>query len=246
MIIWSIPLAIDNWSKGGSIIASIAKMLLGYFSIYYIVPLVFQCYIITPLIKKHLNKLTVFFSFLITIISIHLTYSFGHLSSKTIPLLLYTGPIYFWLIYYVWGIYNKQQSVINKKSFYISLLISFTGLLFSYVESLYILNISGGHHGLGIKVSSTIMSLGIISIFMNIEKLYLSTIFTRFIEIIGRKSFGLYLIHNYCINVILYLYPNYSNQSWGLKFAFVIISSTMTIYLLSSFLPKQMHKYLGV
>lgn len=73
------------------------------FSIYYFIALIFQCYALSPLLKK-VKLGGVIISGIITSITISIVTYLMQIKMYNIPLIVYGGPIITWVVFLSWDI----------------------------------------------------------------------------------------------------------------------------------------------
>lgn len=164
-------------------------------------------------------------------------------SGMQLPLILYAGPCWVWVMFFYQGILMGKN---NRKypiyTLIILLLISFVlQLLESY--NLFTYN----HPAFGIKASAFIYSSIVLFIVFakQIQNFYESkkNIIFQIIEYIGKLSFGIYLIHCYLITFISKFIDSWN---WGIKCLMTIILSIAFIEFIKLILPNKIcSKYLG-
>lgn len=164
-----------------------------------------------------------------------------HIEGKSFPLLIYAGPFFLWIIFFMMGIwYSKHNRSYNLIPAWIMTVL---GYLCSILESIHYLSLNG--NGVGIKLSSFIYSAGIIMILfsLNTEKRYRENRFTRQILYIGEVSFGIYFIHMYVYTILQQLT---GTTDWIIGWSVTLIISCLCIAITKKFLPaKFSKKYLG-
>lgn len=177
----------------------------GGFSIYYFITLIIQCYIITPILIKCYN-IGIILCTIISVLAIIVTTWFIQIEKLHFPLLLYVGPVYLWIVFFMLGIYLHKYE--NKDFISVGWALTIIGYLLQIIETAYYLKLNGT--GLGIKLSSFIFSAGIIILLVSrrTEKYFQESKFTRLLTWIGEVSFGIYLCHMYVVAVLHTYYLN--------------------------------------
>lgn len=233
MLFWSIPIFVFQIiNSDESFIKSCLLFFIGGYSIYYFIILIIQCYILLPLINKFKNMFLY-----VSIVCILL--SWGIL--PPLPLILYAGFFVSWLYYFVLGIVLSETK--NYYSISLVVIVIFVGIILQFLETKYLQ--TWGHISLGQKISSVVSNTGIILLMFS-EKLknaYKSNVICRFFELLGTKSFGIYLTHCYFITLLSFIYEI---KNWSVKCSIVIILSLIFIIIVRNLLPYSVcNRYLG-
>lgn len=237
-IVWSLPLFLLAILNGANPLNELIRLLLCGYSIYYFIALIIQYYLLLPLLIK-VNRMGGVILFLLSIASI----SIYIYSGKQLPLILYAGPFWVWIMFFYQGIIMGR----SQRNYPIIVLIALllVSLVLQAIESYYLYDT--GRSGFGIKATAFIYSLIVIFILFSkqCQKLYESNKNKLFsiIEYIGKLSFGIYLIHCYFIipiNKIIGI------DFWAFKWLLTLAISICFIQLVKWVLPyKICTKYLG-
>jgi len=243
LLIWGLGwFAVNLWNEPTEwgAIKNLIMLLTGGFSVYYFVSLIIQCYLITPLLSRH-YKSGIFICAVMSAIAISATSWLINIEGHSFPLLLYAGPVYVWIIFYMMGIWLRKNE--HKDYFSFGLILALLGFIMQIVEYSWYLNINGG--GLGIKLSSFIFSAGIILILVShkMERFYRNNRATRVVAWIGEISFGVYFLHVYCISFLGNLL---GPQPWIVTWSYILALSIVIIWMVKKVFPKKFtHKFLG-
>ncbi|MBD5206050.1 MAG: acyltransferase [Bacteroidales bacterium] len=219
---------------------NLAKLLTGGFTVYYFVALIIQCYISLPLLQKAKFGgviCCIIISLLAIILTEYLIYKEGH----NFPLLLYAGPIYLWIAFFMLGIYLRVNS--NANYLKIGIVLTLLGLLMQIGESYFLLSNYG--KGVGIKFSSFIFSIGLILLLFSprLQQIYKTSKIGRWIAWIGEVSFGVYLVHMYFVTGFQRIL---GTDNWLVMWISSLMITLTTIYVLRCIIPAStLKKYFG-
>ena len=233
MLFWSVPLYCLAVLNGAHPLKGTLKLFMGWYSVYYFIILIIQCYVFLPLIKRNL-KVSLLLSWLLTLLSwISINYVFPPL-----PLVVYAGPITTWGIFFVLGVCLSQKK--RNYSILIPSLIILLGVGLQFLEVRYL------NAPVGQKISAVISNIGIVLLMFssNLQIKYVSQNWIcKTFDYLGRKSFGIYLIHCYFIDLLSHFV---GLRLWSLRCLIVILCSVILAHFTKRFLPSQFcSKYLG-
>lgn len=245
MMIFSLPYIFGNGFVIRSIIGRTILALLGAYSVYYFIFLIAQYYVFLPiiakLVKNHFSWIFIVLSTISILVDTYLLYIKG----MDIPLFVYAGIGLVWIAFFALGCYLR----IIERTYKLTNIVIFTffSLALSYLETLFLnTEFSGGY---GIKLSVFLFSgCTIILLFSeHFEESYnrrSDNIIFKFLSMVGRISFPIYLCHVYIIQ-FLDTY-NLFTDSWLINIILVTaISITMTL-LTKWILPKRLYKLIGL
>lgn len=211
MALWSIPAASIAVYHGASIIKELSLLIVGGISIYYFISLIIQYYLLTPIIKK-VNIKRVFFCGIITFCwAIFITY--WHSIKGNWPLLVqYAGVFPASLLWYALGCWFRIVPLKRESSILPWIIIAGCAIIGQFFESRWL----AGYGGVGIgdiKISTVTYDMAIIFVVFSkkVERIYnvamskkdVNNGILRFINYLGRTSFGLYLAHMYVLGQIV-------------------------------------------
>lgn len=237
-LIWSLPLFMLSIINGTNIINGTLRLLCCGYSIYYFIALIIQYYLLLPILKK-VSKTGGWILFLISMGSIT-AYLY---SGVELPLILYAGPFWVWIIFFHQGICMGNSE--RKYPIYTLIILLILSFILQLIESYYLYK--NYHPAFGIKATAFIYSYIILLILFSkqIQVFYESRknwIFPL-IEYIGKQSFGIYLIHCY---ILTYTSKFINSWNWGVKCLLTIALSIVVIELTKLVLPNKIcSKYLG-
>lgn len=248
MLIWGIGwFVLDLWRhpvSGGQLIKSLGLLFAGGFSVYYFVILIIQCYLLTPWLSKRLEvspTVTLILCGLMSIVAITFTTYYLNVEGMKFPLLLYAGPVYLWIIFFVIGMYIARYP--TRKIFIVGIVMAIIGYVLSGVETSYYLQLNDT--GVGIKPSSFLFSAGVILVLLSnqVKSLFVNSRFTRIFSYIGEVSFGIYLMHTYVILIC----GKAIGGGWALRWIVATIVTFAIILIFQKILPRKWcRNYFGI
>ena len=236
---WFVAAILINHSLS-NIFLNLILLFCGGFSVYYFVALIIQCYIILPILTK-CNWGGVIACGMLSLVAIVITSYYINYNGNNYPLLLYAGPIYLWIIFFMLGIYIAKNP--NKDYLTIGITVTLIGLILQIIESKFLLEYIG--KGIGIKTSSFIFSAGVIlcALSQKTQEAFKSSKITQYIAWIGEVSFGVYLIHNYCITLFLKMTKT---DNWFIMWGLSLALTLFIIIVMKRIIPeKPLKKYFG-
>lgn len=185
--------------------------LCGY-SIYYFVIVIMQCYILSPVLIKN-PRFSLIASGVLSMATITLTSYIIYIRKIDLPLIVYAGPSYLWIFFFMLGIFFRKFGYL--KSSIRGGVIALVGLGLQIVEVYYIHEYTGSSV-VGIKPSSFIFSIGIIMLLFSnrIRSVLLNALNYKFIKWLGINSFTVYLLHMYPLLIINYYY---NTEIWSIE-----------------------------
>lgn len=246
-LIWSLPLfALYVWANGCNLVGftkQLILMLICAYSVYYFIILIIQFYILSPVLLKLSQSLTGLFiasisSFACVVIINYILPSGGIYP----PLVAYAGPFPVWIIFFIVGMYLSRRQ--RNYSLFIPIIGGGIALLLSVVEARYIHYLYGG--GYGYKASAFLFSFFIILMLFHPKMSQLFNklpIVTRYLPVLGKYSFALYLVHCYIIKFFL---VHIKIDYWFINFAIVTIISLLLIVISKIILPRSVWGYVGI
>ncbi len=220
------------------------KLLFCGYSVYYFIAVIIQLYLLTPLLMychRRRPKLTLGVSAVISFLYVTLLSQALYVHGLKIDLILYAGPCFLWIFFYMLGIYLSDRS--DKMPLSYSLIIAVAGLILSVYESKFYLTHYTG--GAGIKLSSFVFSTGVVLSLFNpkVISAYKRNFITRIFLWLGEISLGIYFVHmlvHFGLGMMSY------KHNWFLDWALLILISTIVIVLSKLILPKDVNrKYFG-
>lgn len=240
-LIASLPYFALSVVRGGDLIQSIAMTLICGFSIYYFIALIIQYYALLPFLRN-VKLRGVIFSACISFASIIALTYMTKISGVELLLIGFAGPFPVWLIFFVIGIYLRNNK--RNYSLILPIILLILGLLLQYMETRF-WNINYGG-GFGIKLSAFIYSLLIIVVLFSnkSENLYRRNIITKIVEYIGSISFAIYLYHMFTTYSFGILHIN--DLSWLIRWGACLIMTIIIVEVMKRIIPKKSHWYFGL
>lgn len=249
-LIWSLPyIFLALYFKADTILSSLFKLLTFQTSgIFYYVLLIIQCYIFLPLLKKMANKkgliIAVILSFIICLVFFFLKL----FTDIEIPLIIYAGNIITWLMFFVLGMYLKNNKIIiNIKTLVIMIILS---LLLELIETkIHFELLNNLEEAItAVKISSFIYSGLVIVLFLGEKRIEFKNF--KFLGSLGQVSYAIYLNHllvmlfvNKMINYF-FIEPGLTSQL--LVLFFTILVSYLLCLMIRYMDRSKAHKYLGI
>ena len=247
LIIFCLPFIFGNGLSIKSIVGRCFLTLIGYYSIYYFVFLIAQYYLLLPVIQKMMRaKISgLVICSIITAIAIVIVTYIKIIKGLNIPLCIYAGPFPVWLIFFALGCWLGIHGTAYKLK--IPFILCLVGLVFSYVESIYLIDKFGD--GLGIKPSVFFFSaFAIVLLFSyRIQTIYnkkVGKVIKTVLQFVGATSFFIYLGHIYLVRLIDDL--GMSTSSWIFNWFIITLLCAIIAKMLIWLLPKFIHKYIGL
>lgn len=236
-LIWSLPLFIVGLINGRSLIRQSFLLFSGGYSIYYFIPLIIQCYLLLPLLKRLSNVVLGVGSFFITLCSaILISYHGGY----EYPFLVYMAPITTWILFFALGIILCR----SERNYRLSILVMWiiVSIVLQIVESLFQKNIGVPCPYDSTKPSSILYAaILIILLFSKRMELYYVTHRVKLIEYIGEISFTLYLGHCY---IIMVLSSINLTIPFAVKWSTVLLLGTICVYFLRKLVVNKTLRYI--
>lgn len=213
---------------------------------YFFIPLIFQYYLLLPLLQKFNNFKGLMISVVINILYFIGLYAYRFGLSTDIPNLYYALVFPAWIIFYQYGLYSGKFGL-PKKSI-ISLLLLAVSIVLLFVEAnfwmseknLFSFAISQ------IRLSSFIYSFCLINVLVTFKLFY-----SKFLSRVGLISFGIFLTHMFILVYFLApivlnteLYFNQPLYQIVILFLLVIIDY-LVIIMLQKIFPKKLSQILG-
>lgn len=223
-LLWSIVYMIIAYLRGASVPGLIFRLFTFTTSVpFYFIILIIEYYLLLPVLQKLATTKGLIISALISCISCILIFYMRYYTSVSLPLYI-VGSAPSWLIFFVLGIYLRNNPIkIRNTSLIILLLCSFV-LSLSETYILYQKFNDIGNGVTAIKISSFIYSTMVILLaFKNMEKNFKRT---RLLVFLGEISFGIFLSHMFFMTgirpLINKLLPFLKESAISYQFALII------------------------
>ena len=203
LLVFSVPYLLHDLLDKKDKIISMLKFIGGGYSIYYFAALIIQFYILLPLFQKYkiLRNLWVMgsISFLWVFVYVYIVQPVHPL-----PLVLYGGPICCFIVYFALGSALQQDKLREHIPIPLCIITTCLMLVISCAEAYFLMERNGSLTGMGLKPSAVLFSVCMCLI------LYSDTCAANYSENtvskqlcnLGRYSYGIYLLHMYCLSVL--------------------------------------------
>lgn len=215
-------------------------------AIFYFVALIIQYYILFPVLERFLSKKLLIVSAIISLLCCIFIFMFQYYTHRSLPLIIYAGNAFTWILFFVLGMYLKKYKFKVKKSVLIALAV--IAFLLSTAESFFQIRLSGdiGNAVSAVKISSFIYSTLVIVLLLN-YKHSSKTIFSD----LGKVSYAIYLLHllalKLLISLFIYLKFDYTTLMSECIICFItLIISYLICITLRKINPIIASKYLGI
>ncbi len=251
LIVFSLPYFLYDVISDQNLLKSLFKLFFGGYSVYYFVALIVQFYILLPLFKRFKLFRNIIVMGFISLLWVFI-YTYFIQFKHPLPLLLYGGPILCFIVYFSLG---ASMQLDNKKSSVNICLVLFgigVSLCASCAESYFIMEKTNSLSGSGLKPSAVLFSIFICSLLYSdfCSGKYLSNKITKFFSDLGRYSYGIYLLHMYCIQLINKFLKNYFIGGgllyWIIYTLIVLLISYAVLYIVKGLMPKFSRICIGV
>ncbi|HAP96716.1 acyltransferase [Epilithonimonas hominis] len=214
--------------------------------IFYYVGLIIQYYLLLPFFQKHLSHKLLGLSVFISIISCAIIFSIQYFTHYSIPLILYAGNGFTWVMFFILGMYLRVHKFnISKPLVFLMVLVS---LGLSIIETFWSWNLLGsiGNAISAVKISSFIYSAFIIILLLNFRVPK-----TKIFNDLGKVSYAVYLLHilvlMFITKLVLYFKLPYNSFYIELFIGSLTILSSYLICITLRMINKNLaSKYLGI
>lgn len=214
--------------------------------IFYFVALIIQFYILFPMLQKYLGKNLLKLSSLFSLLACILIFLYQYFTKQNLPLILYAGNAFTWVLFFVLGMYLRHNKIkLNKITLVILLLFSLTLSIFeTYLQLQLTGNISNSVTA--VKISSFIYSTFVIILLFN-YKYPLKTVLYD----LGKVSFAIYLLHLIILMVLIKVFLIFKVDCNGILAELIIGTFTILISYLICIVLRKLNpvlstKYLGI
>lgn len=236
-------------------VAPLVKFFSCSYSVYYFIAVIIQCYLLLCFLQKHISKKMLIIFFILGCVWWALnTYLMGMYFGKSLPLILFAGNFIPWGLFFIMGMSFRNGSNLHNR---ISYKIIFSGVVISMVaavlESNIIMDNAQSLKGLGQKAS--VFCLNIFLCILALKKetkdcitRYEKKHFYRLACLIGRYSFGIYLIHRFILGYVckIWNFISIPSISWFLSSVSVTLVSLLLLMICKRLFPKASWLLLGV
>lgn len=237
--------------KNGSVLGSALKYFSCSYSVYYFVAVIIQCYLLLWFLQKHVSK-----KMLITLFIAGFawwgfnTYYIGMYMGKSLPFILLCGNFIPWILFFIVGMSFQRSFNLNYKIIWGGVIVF---MILSVVESRLVMDNSQSLNGLGQKASVFCLNVILcIVAFHNTSRAFITRYennkFYRLICLVGRYSFGIYLIHLFTLGYICKVWDFISipSISWFVSSISVTLVCLLILMICKRVSPKISWILLGV
>ena len=241
--------------KNGSVLGSALKYFSCSYSVYYFVAVIIQCYLLLWFLQKHVSKKMLIPLFIISFAWWGLnTYYIGIYMEKSLPLILLCGNFIPWIIFFVMGMSFRRLFDLNNTILYKIICGGvFVFMILSVAESRLVMDYSQSLKGLGQKASVFCLNVILcIVAFHNTSRAFITRYennkFYRLICLVGRYSFGIYLIHLFTLGYIckVWNFISIPSISWFVSSISVTLVCLLILMICKRVFPKISWILLGV
>jgi len=245
-LLWSVVYLGIAYLRGASLINLVYRLFTFTSSVpFYFIILIIEFYLLLPILQKLATAKGLVISALISGVSCFLIFYLRYYTEIRLPIFVY-GSAPSWLIFFVLGIYLRNNTIKLNNRALILLLIS--GLALSLVETYTLYHIFNdiGNSVTAVKVSSFVYSTFIILFaFKNANRNFPKT---KLLVYIGEISFGIFLSHMFfkmgvgvLINKILPIL-----KESALIYQFSLIALTLSCCLIFALITRKINKTIAV
>ena len=241
--------------KHGSFVGPFFKFFSCGYSIYYFVAVIIQCYLLLWILQKYVSTKMIFFFFVIGCIWWTFnTFFVGMYMGKSLPLIVNAGNIIPWGLFFILGMsFSRDPDLYNRISYKVILLGVIVFMVLSVFESYIIMDNTQSLKGLGQKLSAFCLNaclcvLALHNTSKSIVSRYDRNWFVQLMCLVGRYSFGIYLIHLFVLGFICSVWNFISVPSilWIVCSASVVLACLLFLSVCKKLFPKISWVLLGV
>jgi surface polysaccharide O-acyltransferase-like enzyme len=216
---------------------------------FYFILLIIQYYLLLPVLKKLASSKGLYLSLAISLISCVIIFKLRYFNDYLVLQILYTGLFPIWLIFFVFGLYIRNNQIkLNNK---LIIVLAFIFYVLSIVETLFshlYFNIEILFAATSVKVSSFLFSLLILMYaFKNISMKE-----NKILQYTGEVSFGIFLSHPLflyypiVLMVNIFLTPLFNKRGGGILLQLLVLFTTYICCLLFSYILRKINKKLAI
>ena len=192
-----------------------------FYHLYYI-PLIFQFYIIYPLVKKYFDSFkAVVGLFLINVILLVIYSYFSH--NTPLSYIFNKGNVLIWLFYFVFGVWvSKYLGVLadKVKKYSFPIFVSACICLFFMIwETVFRIN-AGNDVSMSVSTSRPMIPFYTMLVFLGVITIQFSSKVVGVFKFFSNQSYGMYLIHPFVTEVFRGIYLKFTDEY---QFNFVLI-----------------------
>ncbi len=245
-LLWSLLYSIVNFQKGEGINVIVYK----YFTFQscgpmYFIFLIIQYYLLLPILKKMANRKGLIVSMIISLLSCILIFYFRHFTDFNLPLVVYGGFFPTYLVFFVLGLYLRNNKVKYTTQKLIPFIVAF--FILSCIETyLLYLKFNDIRNAVnGEKIGSFLYAIAFVMLFFRNVKLRNLPMMTY----TGEISFGIYLSHIVILgrvapSILVRLWPQIN--SYGLFLQLMLVITTLLFCILFAYVTRRINKNVAV
>tara|TARA_B100000963_G_C22537922_1_gene630734 strand:- start:200 stop:1219 length:1020 start_codon:yes stop_codon:yes gene_type:complete len=245
-LLWSVLYLGISYLRGASL-SSLVYQLFTFTSStpFYFIILIIEYYLLLPILQKLATPKGLIISALVSSLSCILIFYFRYYTNVQLPIFV-VGSAPSWLIFFVLGIYLRNNAIKLNNRTLIFLLILGLGLSLFETYTLYHFFNDIGNSVTAVKVSSFVYSTFLILFaFKNADRNFSKT---KMLAYFGEISFGIYLSHMFfmmgVIFIITKLLPILKDNA--LIYQFSLIALTLSCCLIFALITRKINKTIAV
>ncbi|TDD77021.1 acyltransferase [Flavobacterium caseinilyticum] len=245
-LIWSLPyMFLGLYFHADTILISLFKLITFQTSgIFYYVLLIIQFYVFLPLLKKMANTKGLIIASLLSFTSCLVLIFLKLFLEIEVPLIIYAGNLVTWLMFFILGMYLKNNKMnINNTALLILIILSL--ILEMIVTKIHYDLLNNMNEAItAVKLSSFIYSGMIITLLLRKKDVYIENF--KFLESLGQVSYAIYLNHLLILLFVNNFVKEASLTNQLLIFLFTVGVSYLICIMIKSINKNIAHKYLGI
>lgn len=234
---FSVP---SNHDSIFGITKGIIYLFCGGFSVYYFIALIIQCYLVSPILVRYNNKVTLITVSAICVISSIITDMLKYHYGVFLPFVL-AGNLFNLSIFFCIGLFLSKTN--RDYTLWMPILMIILGFVIAVIDMNELYELTGVYQ-VGQKTSLYLYDAGVILLLMSrkTESIFKKTKVTSLILYVGEISFGVYFLHVY----LIFILNNFNlGDNWFTSWITSTILTILIIIFMKRIAPKFSLKYLG-